>query len=387
MNSNIIYLDNAATSLPKPQSVVTAVENALQNLGSAGRGAHKLALDGARAVFETRTAVAEFLGASSERLIFTPGCTYSLNFVLKGIDLRAGDTVVVSALEHNAVMRPLRQLEHSINLNVISLPYTRGHIVSPADIEDLLSAVKPKLCAIVEGSNVTGEMMDLQSVARACMKQRVPLLVDAAQTAGRYRDILQLPGISFWAASAHKGFFAPAGVGLLYVNPNYDLEPIISGGTGSASESAEVPPHYPDRLEAGTLPISSIAGLRAGVDFLSQAGVEKIRAHESELCDKFVRWCTANPAIRMISFERELARLPIVAFEVDGVSPDRVADLLDTEYGIAVRSGLQCAAQAHATLGTTKRGVVRASFGYFNKAEDVDALCQAVASIVKHVAV
>jgi cysteine desulfurase family protein len=383
MGHEIIYFDNAATSYPKPEPVYRAADQVLRHSGSPGRGGHRLSLEAARSVFSARTALAEFLNVPSERLVFTPGCTHSINYVLKSFPLKPGDVVVVSALEHNAVMRPLHQLERERGIKIAVLPYLSGSIVAKAALQETLTSAKPKLCVIAAGSNVTGETVNLEMIADLCRDHKVPLLVDAAQTAGRRIEPLSHDGISFWAASAHKGFFGSAGVGLLYVHPDFDLEPIIAGGTGSASESLEMPTQYPDRLEAGTQNAAGIAALAAGLQFIRDAGVERVNAHEQNLLKRFVDWCSMNRQIKPLAAQSFNARLPIVSFTVDGMPCDRVADLLDTEYGIAVRSGLHCAAQAHATLGTSKGGTVRASFGYFNTEDEVKALCSALASLTK----
>jgi cysteine desulfurase family protein len=379
---NEIYLDNAATSFPKPDSVCRNVDRALRDLGSAGRGAHKLALEASRLVFETRTAVGEFLGASPERIIFTPGCTYSINTVLKGLSWKEGDNVLVSSMEHNAVMRPLHQLQRQRRIKLIVAPYSPGEIVSADVLADQLRSTSPKLCVLTEGSNVTGEILNLQACADLCARSGVPLLVDAAQTAGRRQNALQHEGIAFWAASAHKGLYGPSGIGLLYVNPRFDLEPLVAGGTGSASEQMIMPSAYPDHLEPGTMPVHAIAGLQAGLQFVLSTGIDKILEHEDALSRKFLRWCNEHPAlIRTFGNTDAHDRLPVVSFHLHDMTCDRVADILDTEYGICVRPGLHCSALAHTTLGTLEQGTVRASFGFSTTADDIDKLCDALSQL------
>jgi cysteine desulfurase family protein len=382
-----IYLDNAATSYPKPDSVCGAVGDALKNLGSAGRGAHRLSLQASRLVFETRTAVGEFLGAPAERIIFTPGCTYSINTVLKGVSWAEGDNVLVSSMEHNAVMRPLHQLKLQKGINVNILPYSPGEIVSPRALADQLRSTSVKLCVLTEGSNVTGEILNLEACADLCARSGVPLLVDAAQTAGRKKNTLQHEGIAFWAASAHKGLYGPSGIGLLYVNPRFDLEPLVAGGTGSASEQMTVPSAYPDRLEPGTMPVHAIAGLQAGLEFVLSTGIDRILEHEDQLSRRFLRWCSEHPAlIRTFGAHSAHDRLPVVSFQLKEMTCDRVADILDTEYGICVRSGLHCSALAHTTIGTIDQGTVRASFGYFTTVDDIDELCEALSQFARSTA-
>jgi selenocysteine lyase/cysteine desulfurase len=277
----------------------------------------------------------------------------------------------------------LRQLEKSHGIKVALLPYSPGNIVSRPALLDAVTTQSPRLVVVAEGSNVTGEQAHLPMIADVCRHHGVLLLVDAAQTAGRQPSALADPGISFWAAPAHKGFFGPSGLGLLYVNPSCDLEPIVSGGTGSASEQTTVPSVYPDRLEPGTQPVHAMAGLAAGVRFITETGVEKICQHEMQLCQRFLRWTTANTFVKTFGDSTREQRLPVVSFHLSGLTPDRIADLLDAEYGIAVRAGLHCAAQAHCTLGTTKLGTCRVSFGLFNSVDEVDVLTAALASLSK----
>ena len=206
----------------------------------------------------------------------------------------------------------------------------------------------------------------------------MPLLVDAAQTAGIRRSACSLDGISFWAASAHKGLLGPPGVGVLYVHEGMQLTPLVSGGTGSASESLDPPEAYPDHLEAGTAPVPAIVGLGAGLEFINKIGAEKVLQHELGLTDSLVEWIDSKPGIKRYGAPNPRRRLPTVAFGLQALGADRLADLLDAEYGIAVRAGLHCAAMAHTALRTTKGGLVRASVGYFNTSDDIQILCEAL---------
>ncbi|HEY9784294.1 MAG TPA: aminotransferase class V-fold PLP-dependent enzyme [Candidatus Obscuribacterales bacterium] len=392
-NPAVIYLDNAATSHPKPEDVYAAADLAFRGAGSAGRGAHRLALEASRTVFEVRTKLAKFLGApSAERLIFTSGCTQSLNMVLKGLTatkagasqqrLLEGDAVVVSPLEHNAVMRPLNQLAGSLGIKVLKLNYAPGKVFDVAQLKEMLNEHKPKLVVTIEGSNITGEVADIAATAALCDNYGVPLVVDAAQTAGILPIDLSLPGLTFWCASAHKGLLGQSGLGLLYAAPGWDLEPLIAGGTGSASESLAMPSVHPDHLEAGTKPLPAIAALGAAVTWLENTGVESIYKHELTLAERFCEYIEAHDFLRTVTPRGEGGRrIANVSFSVDGLTVDRVADILDREYGIAVRAGLHCAALAHETLGTRDSGLVRASFGWFNTLADVDSLTEALTAM------
>lgn len=383
MTAEIIYLDNAATSSPKPEPVYETIDRLARAGGSAGRGAHRASHAASAEVFDARESLADFLGApSAERLVFTPGCTFAINMVLKGMRLTAGDIVLVTALEHNSVMRPLAQLAAS-GVQARVLPYAPGEIVARESLIGAIAECKPKLMVLCEGSNVTGEVADLRGIAEICAARGVPLLVDAAQTAGRESNVLATPGITFWAAPAHKSFYGISGLGLLYVSQSADLEPLVSGGTGSQSELSAIPSAYPDHLEAGTLPVVAIGALAAGVRFIRETSPEKIRAHESALLTAFIDWAGANPAIELFGDTTAANHLPLVSFRVRGMSCDRVADLLDTEYGIAVRAGLHCCSAAHRALGTIDHGTVRASFGYFNSSMHVEQLCSALDKLAR----
>ena len=402
MDASIIYFDNAATTFPKPEEVYKSLDVHFRQAGNPGRGAHALAMASARTIFHGRESIAEFLGViKPERLIFTPGCTQSINMVLNGLAkeclLKKDSVVLISSLEHNAVMRPLHALQRQIGFTIEVLPYKAGHFCDLRDLAHCLETKKPTLVILTEGSNVTGEMVDWFVAADLCKQHEVPLLIDAAQTAGRFPGSLAHEGITFWCASAHKGLMGPQGLGLLYVNARHDLPAFVAGGTGSASEQFDMPDVYPDRLEAGTMPAPLIAGLQAGIEWMEKIGPLKIQEHEDKLTMRFLQWCEEQPGIRPYGFHRPdpraridfkvaleqvSARLPIVSFRVAGKSPEQVAELLEQDAKIAVRSGLHCAAQAHQTLGTESTGLVRASFSIFNTLSEIDLLCRTLDHIV-----
>ncbi|MBX9722647.1 MAG: aminotransferase class V-fold PLP-dependent enzyme [Candidatus Obscuribacterales bacterium] len=377
----VIYFDNAASTHPKPETVYAAADRQFRAGGSPGRSAHALAMQASELVFETRLKLAAFLGVDSpERIIFTPGCTQSVNMVLRGIGLKAGDTVLVSALEHNAVMRPLQQMKTEKGISVECIPYKPGRILDLQDLSDALERLKPKLCVFMEASNVSGEILDLSAVSNLCSAAAVPLLVDAAQSAGAFQSKLNASSPTFWCTSGHKGLFGMAGVGLLYVHPSFDLEPFVYGGTGSHSELFEMPLAYPDRLEPGTMPAPAIAALSAGLDFIESSGIEKIVAHESSLCRKFLGWLKDRERFEVILPDLE-KRLPLISFKLQDKDPAMLAELLDRDYGICTRAGLHCASSAHKVLGSIKTGLLRISFGYFNTESELKILCDALEHI------
>ncbi|MGD9684629.1 MAG: aminotransferase class V-fold PLP-dependent enzyme [Candidatus Obscuribacterales bacterium] len=388
-----IYFDNAATSFPKPEPVFRAIDHYLRHAGNPGRGGHSFSLAGARAIFEARESIAQFLGiAETERLLFTPGCTESINIVLKGMvrqgKLSRGDRVVTTNMEHNSVMRPLTELAGDPGIEIVSVPYS-------CEEERFGSALRAALkdgaglCIVSRASNVTGELLPVKVASRLCAEAGVPLAVDAAQSAGKVEVDLSKSGVTFWCASGHKGLMGPPGVGLLYIAPGVDLAPLITGGTGSHSESYEIPAILPDRFEAGTQPGQNIAGLAAAVGWLKKRGAEDMLRHELNLTQCFHAWADEHENVEIfgpgimdgIRIEAEPWKMPVVAFRLKGIDSNRVADALDSEYGIAVRSGLHCAYAAHKSLGTEKSGLVRASFGPFNTMIEVEKLIASLAEV------
>jgi selenocysteine lyase/cysteine desulfurase len=328
-----------------------------------------------------------------------------LNSLCTG-QLNTGDIILLSGLEHNAVMRPLHALKARFGFRIEFLPYKAGSFCNLDDLENALREFKPALFVLTEGSNVTGEIANSKGVADLCKSYAVPLLIDAAQTAGRTSSFLTHDGITFWCASAHKGLMGPQGLGLLYVHSGHTLSPLVMGGTGSASEQLQMPDVYPDHLEPGTMPAFLIAGLNAGVNWLKNVGVEEVARHENSLADRFLSWALDASFIKVYgSWEKShllddagskgsirdaemqlptvKTRLPTVSFQIRGRSADAVADYLDRDASIAVRSGLHCALQAHRALGTESIGLVRASFGYFNTIDDVDRLCETLEKLGK----
>lgn len=412
---NLIYFDNAATSYPKPEVVYREHDAYFRTAGNPGRGAHRLALESARLVFESRNTISDFLGIDNpERLIFTPGATYSINTVLRGFPWnKAGSAgrsrpaaVIVGPLEHNAVVRPLYRLERQGVITIHRLKYVPGRVIDFIELKKQIAELKPALCAIQEGSNVTGEFIDISSAWDICEAANVSLLIDAAQTAGYLStNLFKLPtkmpksgdtarngAALFWCASGHKSLFGPPGVGLLFASADAYLEPLIAGGTGSNSENLEMPENCPDRLEAGTMPAHLIGALASGVSWLKQEGIAKVCAHESALVKQFLSWCLKQKYIKVFGrsglddlsgsgIDPNKIGLPVVSFEIEGVPADRIADWLDRDFGIAVRSGLHCAVAAHQALGTLSGGLTRASFGYFNTTKEVDVLCRAISKI------
>lgn len=374
-----IYLDNAATSFPKPPSVAGAVQYALTEVGAnPGRAAHRKAREASAIVSGAREKAARLLGISDpNQVIFTKNATESINVVLKG-RLRAGDRVLVSSMEHNAVIRPLRALGDLLGVRVEILPCDA---TGQLDLDDLRRSLAdpPRLVVLSHASNVNGALQPAAEAARLCAERDVPLLLDAAQTAGILPISAAEWGLGMLACSGHKALYGPSGVGVLYIRPDLDVRPLIEGGTGSRSEEDRQPSSRPDCFESGTLNLPGIAGLAAGVDFIMETGQDAIRSHELELASILEENLADLPGLTL--YRPRFRGTGVVSFNIEGLNPGDVGYLLDEGYDIAVRTGLHCAPLAHRTLGSFPEGSVRISPGYFTTREEIDQTCQALRQI------
>jgi len=373
----MIYLDNAATSFPKPETVYQETDRFFRTRAvNPGRGAYKPALLAGETVRETRETLARFFNAANpERLVFTANVTMALNLALKGF-LQPGDHVLVSALEHNAVIRPLNYLTRTgVSYDVV--PGGPFGLLTPADLARGLRK-NTRLVCINHGSNVSGTVQPLKELGEYCHKQGLKLLVDAAQTAGVLPVDVQAMNIDLLAFTGHKGLFGPPGTGGLYIKEGIDLEPLVSGGTGMKSELALQPPDLPGRLESGTINTVGLAGLKAGVEYIAGQGLEKIRNHDLALMERLLRGMNELPKVKLYGRGEYQSMAPVLSFNLDGWEPQEVAYILDAQYQVAVRAGLHCAPLAHRTLGTFPRGTVRVSLSYFNRPDEVDIFLQAL---------
>ncbi len=383
MGRDIIYLDNAATSLPKPERVVKAVTEALTRAGNPGRSGHFLSYHSMRDLFEAREAVAELIGADdSARVVLTPNATFALNFAIKGL-LAEGDHVVTTVMEHNSVLRPLSSL---VNRG-IEVTFVEADSNGVVHLEDLERSVRgnTRVVILTHASNVTGALNDIASVGRLCRERGIIFLVDASQTAGVVPIDVEEMNIDLLAASGHKGLFGPQGTGFLYVGDRVDLEPVIEGGTGSRSENPTHPSFLPDRLEAGTLNSVGFAGMREGVRYVLEKGVEKVLDHEKKLCEILISMIEKDERIIVYGPPPDAERTGVVLVNIRGVDPGELSMLLDEGYGIMVRAGLHCAPFAHRTLGTFPEGGVRISFSAFNEEEDAEAAGRALLALAEEV--
>lgn len=377
-----IYLDNAASSHPKPEAVYQAVNEALRNIGAnPGRAGHTLALKAGQRIAQTRQVLAKlFTIPDPNRIVFTSNATEAINLGLKGL-LGPGDHVITSSMEHNSVIRPLRFLEtQGIEISVVAGDH-QGQIKA----QDIEKAVRKntRLIILTHASNITGGVLPINEVAVLAHKHGILFMVDAAQTAGLYPISVVETGIDLLACPGHKGLMGPQGTGFLYIRPEISLRPLIEGGTGSQSELEIQPDFLPDRLESGTLNTPGLAGLGAGVDFLLHQGLERIREKEIFLSKIFWKGLKENKKVRLYGPEQAEDRTSSLSFNIGKLNPQVVASILDTAYDIAVRPGLHCAALGHRTLGTFPEGSIRVSPGFFNTENEIDFLLQAIATISK----
>jgi cysteine desulfurase/selenocysteine lyase len=377
-----LYLDNAATSFPKPDAVYRAVDEAMRLIGAnPGRGGHRMAMEASRLVFEARETLAAFFGVSdSSRIVFTPSATEALNQGLFGL-LRPGDRVVTSTMEHNAVTRPLRALEQR-GVRVTKVAADSRGFVDPEDIRR--AAAGARMVVLCHCSNVTGTLQPVEEIGPWCRKEGILLLVDAAQSAGLFSFNVETMGIDLLAVPGHKGLLGPSGTGVLYLREGLQPEPLIYGGTGGNSQSDLPPEDLPERLECGTLNLPGLAGLKAGVEFLQGEGIANVRAREQELMACLISGLREIPGVRLYGPLEPRAHGGVLSFNVEGRDPAEIGFLLDRDHEIYTRVGLHCAPDAHRTIGTFPRGTVRVSPGCFNTVGDIDRFLAAVSAIVSH---
>jgi cysteine desulfurase family protein len=378
----MIYLDNAATSFPKPKQVIDAVAHYLDEIGgNPGRAAHAQAREAGRVIDRTRRSLATLLGnVKPSRLLCTPSTTVALNLAFKGL-LQAGDHVVTTSMEHNSVMRPLHALQ-KMGISHSQIPCSPSGELDPADILPLIQP-QTRLIALIHGSNVTGNVMPVSEVGKMARERGILLLVDAAQTVGKIPIDPQQSNIDLLAGPGHKGLLGPMGTGFLYVRPGLELEPLWQGGTGTYSESMEQPETWPERFESGTLNAPGLAGLAAGIAEVQKQGLEAIAAHEQSLIESLADGLNQLPGIILYGSPDKSSCTGTLSFNVQELDCSEVAHILDTAYAIAVRSGLHCAPAAHRTINTFPHGTVRVSVSPYNTQEDIHTLIGAVSEIVK----
>ena len=373
----MIYLDNSATTFPKPKSVNDALMRAERSLSNPGRGGHRLSMAAGEELFAARSAAAGFFNAKgAENVIFTLNCTHAINIVLKGL-LRPGDHAVVSELEHNAVMRPLQSLSEK------GISYTAARVL-PCDDDKTVSSFRSaingrtRLIVCTHASNVWGLRMPVERLSALAHEYGIPILVDAAQSAGVIPIDVQRAGIDFLCTAGHKGLYGPMGTGLLILNSDEHPESLTQGGTGSGSDSFLQPSEIPDRFESGTPNVAGIAGLRAGIGFVESRTPERIAAHEFSLIRRLYRGLSKNPKIILYLPEPTPEFfVPILSFNIKGTDSETAARMLGRR-GIAVRAGLHCCPAAHRALGTLETGTIRVSPSAFSAPSDIDVLLRTI---------
>lgn len=377
----LIYLDNAATSWPKPPGVMEAMEKAMREAAAnPGRGSHEMAVKASRVLFEGRKVLARlFKIANPNDIAYMLNTTHALNQAIQGL-LAPGDHVITTAMEHNSVRRPLEALKRKLGIRVTYLPVGTDGILNPADVRQAITP-DTKLVAVTHSSNLLGTITPIGDIGTVTRAAGVPLLVDAAQSAGVLEIDVEAMNIDLLAFPGHKGLMGPQGTGGLYIRPDLELEPLMHGGTGSRSESPEQPSTRPDRYEAGTPNTIGIAGLTEGVRFVLGETVQRIHAKELSLTRELMAGLSEIPGVRILGPGPAIERTAIVAFTLDGVDPSETAFLLDRQFGIAVRSGFHCTPLGHESAGTTETGAVRASPGYFTQQSDIVSLVRAVKEI------
>lgn len=381
-----IYIDNASTTFPKPESVPQAVYRYMTSLGcNINRGCYDGAYDVEEIVYETREKLARrFVGGDCKNVVFTKNITESLNVILKGF-LKPGDHILVSAMEHNAMMRPIRQLEKA-GVSFDRIPCTRTGELQLDQIEKLLRP-NTKAIAMTHASNVCGTVLPLEKVGALCAERGLKFIVDCAQTAGVLDVNMETMHIDALAFTGHKGLLGPQGIGGFILKEEMIplIEPLLSGGTGSISHTEEIPDFMPDRFEPGTMNLPGIVGLHAGLSWLEQTGIETIRDHELSLTAQFLeglKTLEEEGLLKIVGKRDCRDRTGVISIQTCTRELSEVAFELDANYGIMTRVGLHCAPSAHETLGTFPTGTIRFSFGWWNRTEDMEKALDALKKIL-----
>lgn len=380
----MIYLDNAATTSPKPELVVREVNRALrQYSANPGRGGHTPSINAAKAVYQVRTLVKDFFHLNNEEnVIFTSGCTHSLNMVMNGV-LQKGDHVVISSLEHNSVLRPLHRLHERkmIDYTVVNVPIGDDGTT----IDAFRSAINARTRMIIctHASNVFGIRLPVERLCALAHSYGILFCLDAAQSAGVLDLNVEENGYDYVCCAGHKGLYAPTGIGLLLLSNEQLIEPLILGGTGSNSADPQMPDYYPDRLESGTLNIPGICGLGGGLRFVRSRGIDNIARHEMKLIQRLYRALLKMNKIELYTPEPTLdLSVPVLSFNIKDTDSEAASTYLNDRYGIAVRAGLHCAPLAHQSMGTIERGTVRVAPSVFTSEKDIQFFVNAINNFV-----
>lgn len=377
----MIYLDNAATTMHKPQCVIDAVVGAMSSMGNAGRGVNDASLSASRVIYDTREKLCRMFGGTNpKQVVFTCNSTESLNIAIRGV-LSSGDHVITTVLEHNSVLRPLYEMEKKgVRLTIIGSD-EKGRI----DMKALEAAIceDTKLIACTNGSNLTGNYVDVGEIGALAHRHGALFLVDASQTAGVFPIDVQKMKIDILCFTGHKGLLGPQGTGGMYVREGLKIRPLKSGGTGVQTYRKEQPEEMPTALEAGTLNGHGIAGLNAALAYLEETGIDTIRAREQELMRKFYNGVKDIPGVRVYGDFEQKERCAVVTLNIGDYDSGEVSDALLTDYGISTRSGGHCAPLMHEAFGTVEQGAVRFSFSHYNTDEEVETAIRAVRELAQ----
>ncbi|MBQ7743580.1 MAG: aminotransferase class V-fold PLP-dependent enzyme [Lachnospiraceae bacterium] len=379
----MIYLDNAATTLHKPDVVIDAVVKAMKTQGNASRGAHGATLSASRVVYDARVKIAKFFNFDKpSNVIFTCNSTEALNIAINGI-IKAGDKVVSTDTEHNSVLRPLYHLQKTKNIDLQFVKADGKGVLSLDDFERIVDK-DTKVVVVNHASNLTGNVNDIKSIGEIAHKNGAIFIVDGSQSAGTMKVDVKDLGIDVYCFTGHKGLFGPQGTGGLLVKDGIEIDAWKRGGSGVKTYNEDQPKEYPTRLEAGTLNSHGIAGLSAAIDYINEIGVENIHKKEVELTKYFYGAVTKIDGVKVygdFSWENPLLHAAIVSLNVKDYDSGEVSDALSNDYGIATRPGAHCAPRLHIALGTKYQGAVRFSFSYYTTYEELDAAINALREI------
>lgn len=377
----MIYLDSAATSYHKPDGVARAVAEAISHMGNPGRGAHEASLDASRVVYGTREKMAELFGAEeASQIVFTANSTESLNIAIQGL-VDPGDHVITTVMEHNSVLRPLYLCQQR-GVSLTILPFSAAGMVTPEAIEAVIRS-NTRMIVCTHGSNLTGDLNDLEAIGRVCKKHHLLFVVDASQTAGVFPIQMDSMNIDVLCFTGHKSLMGPQGTGGMCVRKGVRIRPLLVGGSGIDSYSKIHPQVMPTALEAGTLNAHGIAGLSAALDFIKKVTPDVIRQREEELTRRFVRQIKSIPGVKLYGNYEQFPRAPILSLNILDYDSGEIADALAQDYGIMTRAGAHCAPLMHETLGTKSQGAVRFSFSYFNTEEEIDQAANAIRELAE----
>lgn len=374
----MVYFDNAATTYPKPHSVISAMTGALIEYGAnPGRAGHRLSMKTAQAVFDAREKCAEFFGAEVENTIFMLNCTHALNTAIKGI-LKPNDHIICSDIEHNAVLRPIYSCSKERNVSYSFALTTDDDDETARNFEKLINRRTKAIVCTLAG-NVTGKILPVRKIAAICRRYNLCFIVDAAQGGGVI-PIKLSDGVNIICAAGHKGLYGPMGTGLMITDGKYRLSTLVEGGTGSLSKELAQPEFLPDRFESGTINTAGAISLGAGIDFVREKGIEVVYNHEMNLCRKFYNGLLNNSSVRLYTGIPDSRYAPVVPFNINGLTSEETSEKL-SKMGFCLRGGFHCAYPAHKKIGTENIGAVRFSPSVFSTMNETSSLLRAISRI------